>query len=109
MTWDWQSLVDDAKTCSWEDARHVNWQDVSRQYGVHQLTDPGKLAANDGQIVQAILQYAGRDIERFRNAHGLELSTPRVHRSAKRLKSGIAVPMHTSISDLEKKKTRNTL
>ena len=51
MTWDWQSLVDDAKT--WEDGRHVNWQNVSRQYGVHQLTDPGKLAANGGQIVQA--------------------------------------------------------
>ena len=90
MTWDWQSLVDDAKT--WEDGRHVNWQDVSRQYGVHQLTDPGKLAANGGQIVQAVLQHAGIDIERFRNAQ------------AKRLKSGVAVPMHTSISDLEKKK-----
>ena len=66
MTWDWQSLVDDAKT--WEDDRHVNWQDVSRQYGVHQLTDHGKLAANGGQIVQAILQHAGIDIERFRTA-----------------------------------------
>ena len=102
MTWDWQRLVDDART--WEDGRHVNWQDVSRQYGVHQLTDPGKLAANGGQIVQAVLQHAGIDIERFRNAHGQELGTPRVRRSAKRLKSGVAVPMHTSIADLEKKK-----
>ena len=72
MTWDWQSLVDDAKT--WEDGRHVNWQNVSRQYGVHQLTNPGKLA--------------GIDIERFRNAHGQELGTPQERRLAKRLKSG---------------------
>ena len=102
MQWDYQRLVADAS--SWESGRRVNWTQVAKEYGVHQPFDKTKLAVNGGQIVRAVLKDAKIDTSKFLNAYGKPTESPHARRAMQRTKSGIAVPMHTPLDELEKKK-----
>ena len=104
MTWDWQGLIEEAKT--WAPDKVVNWQAVARQYRVHKASDPSTLAGNGGQIVRAVLEEAGIDTH-FTNGNNCKTGTPRWRRSAKGTNSGIALPSPTALVDLERKKKKN--
>ena len=103
-TWSWQALVEDAKT--WAPGKKINWQEVARQYAVHQANDTSKLAANGGQIVRAVLEDNGIETTQFVSGTGKQTGDPRARRAAKRTAQGIALPAHTPVANLEKEKEK---
>ena len=55
-------------------------------------------------MVQAVVADAGIDVTQFLTGKNQQTGQRRCRRSVKRLSSGIAVPAHTPLADLEKKK-----
>ena len=104
VKWQWRKLVEEAE--SWEDGKRVNWTNFAKQYGIHQPLDPSKLAVNGGQIARTVLEDAGIDTTRFLDAYGRQTGRPRARRSRLRTKSGVAVPQHTPLAELQGKKRR---
>ena len=103
---DWEALVTEAKT--WQPGKKINWQSVARRYAVHQVNNTSVLAKNGGQVVQNILKHHGIDVTQFITGTGQKTGTPQLRRSAKRLKSGIAIPQRTSGGSWRRKKKNYT-
>ena len=99
MTWNWNGLIEDAR--SWQAGKAVNWTDVAREYGVHEVLDVTKLANNGGQIVRAVLADAGIQTEQFLTSKGVQTGAPGARRSVHRTAAGTGVPQHTSVKQLQ--------
>ncbi len=102
FNWDWKGLVAEAK--GWEDGQVVNWSALARKYGIHETLNQDKLAANGGQIAQAVLRDAGVDVTCFNTGKHLQTGQSRCRRSFRRTRSGVAVPSKPTLKALQDKK-----